>query len=169
MSDPNNPGNPYDPNQPNDPNQPPAYGQYDQNQYGQGQPGQGQYGQGQYGQGQPGYGQPGYGQPGYGQPGYGAYGAQPVQDHPQATTILVLGVLSLICCQILGPVAWIMGKKAVAEIDATPGRYAGRDKANIGKILGIIGTVLLVLSIVFSLIYFVAIAGMIASDTGTSY
>ncbi|MBE7325399.1 DUF4190 domain-containing protein [Nocardioides sp. Y6] len=141
MSDPNSPGNP------SDPNQPPNYGQY----------GGGQYGGGQYGGGQPG----GYG----GQPG--GYGGQPVQDHPQATTILVLGILSLICCQILGPVAWIMGKKAVAEIDATPGRYSGRDKANIGKILGIIGTVLLVLSILFSIIYFVAIAGMIASDTST--
>ena len=46
---------------------------------------------------------------------------------------------------MLSPFAWAIGAKAVREIDATPGRYGGRDQANAGKIMGIIGTVLLVL------------------------
>ena len=41
------------------------------------------------------------------------------------------------------------------EIDANPGRYSGRDKANAGKIMGIIGTFFLVIGIV-------AIIGIIA-------
>ena len=140
--------NPYgqDPDQ-NPYGQQPGQDPYGQNQPGQNQPGQNPYGQNPYGQpayGQPAYNQPGYGQPGYGQPGYG-YGA-PVK-HPKSTTVLVLGILSLVCCGLLGPVAWVMGNTAVKEIDASPGRYEGRDTANIGRILGIIATVLLVLGI----------------------
>lgn len=66
-----------------------------------------------------------YGAPqpyGYAQP----YGYGPQQDHPQATTILVLGILSLVMCGILGPFAWSMGKKALAEIDASGGMIGGR-------------------------------------------
>lgn len=118
-----------DPNHPYDPEQPPNYNQY--------------------GSGQPQYGQPAYGQPGYGQP---AYGNQPVPNHPRAVTILVLGILSLVCCQILGPVAWVMGKNTVAEIDAHPGHWTGREMAKVGMILGIVGTGLLVLSAVVGLL-----------------
>ena len=32
--------------------------------------------------------------------------------------ILVLGILSLVLCQLLGPVAWILGKGDMAEIDS---------------------------------------------------
>ena len=46
--------------------------------------------------------------------GYGGY------EHPQGTTILVLGILSLVVCQLLGPVAWVMGNNAIAEIDRNP-------------------------------------------------
>ena len=48
---------------------------------------------------------------------------------------------------IVSPVAWVLGAKAVREIDASPGRYGGRDRAQAGKIMGIIGTVLLVLGV----------------------
>jgi hypothetical protein len=75
-----------------------------------------------------GYGPPGGGygqQPGYGPPaGYGGG----TTDHPQGTTILVLGILSLVICQLLGPVAWIMGNNAIKEIDASPSRYGNRGR-----------------------------------------
>ena len=32
-------------------------------------------------------------------------------NHPQAITILVLGILSLVACQVLGPFAWVMGNR----------------------------------------------------------
>ena len=41
-------------------------------------------------------------------------------QHPQGTTILVLGILSLVVCGILGPFAWSMGNKALREINADP-------------------------------------------------
>ncbi len=72
---------------------------------------------------------------------------------------MILGILALVCCQVLGPVAWIVGGKAVREIDASAGRLGGRGQAMAGKVLGIIGTVLMVLAIV----YFVLIIGLVVS------
>ena len=79
----------------------------------------------------------------------------PPQNHPQAITVLVLGICSLVLCQVLGPFAWSMGNKAVREIDASGGRVAGRDLANVGRILGIVATVLLVLGVLLVVVVFV--------------
>lgn len=70
-------------------------------------------------------------------------------DHPKGMTILILGILSLVCCSPLGIAAWLMGNNALKEIDAAPGQYSNRQIVQIGRILGIIGTVLLVLSIIW--------------------
>lgn len=82
------------------------------------------------------------------------YSGQGMQKHPRATTALVLGIVSLVfgfLCglgALLGPFAWVIGGKAVKEIDANPGVWAGRSEANTGRILGIIATVLLILSVI---------------------
>jgi hypothetical protein len=54
----------------------------------------------------------------------------------------VLGILSLICFGIiLGPIAWIMGQKAMREIDSEPSvTYTNRGSVNAGRICGIIAT-----------------------------
>ncbi len=134
-----------------EPPQGPGYvSQPGQPQYGQPQPGQPEYGQPQYGQpeyGQPQPGQPAYGQPQYGQPQYG--GAAPVNTQ-KATWALVLGILSLVCCGFLtGIPAIILGRNAKAELEA-----AGQSgsTANVGMILGIIGTALSILGLVFTLV-----------------
>jgi hypothetical protein len=84
---------------------------------------------------------------------YGApYGYR--REHPQGTTILVLGVCSLavgLACGVgllLGPVAWIMGNSAIAEIDRQPGVYSNRDAVQAGRICGIVASVLLGLIVV---------------------
>jgi len=147
----------------------------------QSQPGPGQAGPGQPGPGQPGPGQPGQEQPGYWQqqaqgqqqpypppPGYPAHGqVQYAPDHPKATTSLVLGILGVVLCQVIAPFAWSMGKRTLNEIDASQGRLGGRGAAQAGYVLGIVGTVLLGLSLVFILIY---VVGMVAffSTSGVS-
>lgn len=68
-------------------------------------------------------------------------------DHPQATTTLVLGILGLVLCQVLSPFAWIMGSRVVGEIDRSRGAYGGRGLANAGRICGIVGTWLIVITI----------------------
>lgn len=147
----------------------------------QSQPGPGQAGPGQPGPGQPGPGQPGQEQPGYWQQqaqgqqpsyppptGYPAHGqVQYAPDHPKATTSLVLGILGVVLCQVIAPFAWSMGKRTLNEIDASQGRLGGRGAAQAGYVLGIVGTVLLGLSLVFILIY---VVGMVAffSTSGVS-
>ena len=66
----------------------------------------------------------------------------------QATTILVLGILGLIICGVLAPVAWIMGKNELEAIDSGRRPPENRGTANAGKILGIIGTVLIGIGLV---------------------
>lgn len=74
-------------------------------------------------------------------------------DHPRGVMILVLGILSLVCCSPLGIVAWVMGNTALREIDAAPAQYRNRQVVQIGRILGIIGTVLLILSLLWVLFF----------------
>jgi hypothetical protein len=100
----------------------------------------------------------------YGAPYQAAYAGGQLPEHPSATTAMVLGIIGLVgivlclgLTLVLSPAAWVVGAKAVREIDASPGRYGARDRAQAGKIMGIIGTVLLVLG-VLAIIALVAIA-----------
>lgn len=78
------------------------------------------------------------------------------ENAPNAVTSMVLGILSIVICSPLGPFAWNMGAKAEKAVDASGGRLGGRGLATAGKITGIIGTVLLVLGILFLLLVVVA-------------
>ena len=75
-------------------------------------------------------------------------------EHPQATTILILGILGIVAAGILGPIAWYMGNKAMRE--CASGMYAVTDQLKAGRILGIIGTVLLIVGAVGAIIALVA-------------
>ena len=151
-------------NYPNDPNQPdfggekpqdgsgyPQYGAPQGGQYGAPQEG-GQYGNppqgGQYGA-QP-YGSPQYGAPQPGSP----YGGAPASagEHSKATLIMVLGIVSIVCCGLFtGIPAIIMGRQAMAEIDSSGGAVGGRGKVKAGFICGIIGTVWSILGLIVRL------------------
>lgn len=94
-----------------------------------------------------------YSQPAPGhQPYYGAPQYYAAPDHPKATTAMVLGIVSVVCCQLTGPFAWVIGSNAVKEIDASRGQLGGRGQAMAGKVLGIIGTVLLVLAVLYVIV-----------------
>lgn len=84
----------------------------------------------------------------YGQPPFAGF-AQP--DHQQAVLVLVLGILGLVLCQLISPVAWVMGNRVVAEIDASNGQIGGRGTANAGRICGIVGTMLIILGFVVTI------------------
>ena len=96
-------------------------------------------------------------------PGYG-YAAP---EHPKATTSMVLGILGVVLCQVIAPFAWVMGKRTVAEIDASGGRLAGRGQAQAGYILGIIGTVLLIVSVVFVIVYLLIILAVVGGTAAS--
>ncbi len=80
---------------------------------------------------------------------------QPPPNHPQSNTVLILGILGLVVCQILGPFAWTMGNRVLAEIDASGGQVGGRETANVGRILGIVSTVLLGLGVLMVALFLV--------------
>jgi uncharacterized membrane protein YjgN (DUF898 family) len=75
-------------------------------------------------------------------------------EQSQATTILVMGILGLIICGILAPFAWVMGNKELTAIDSGLRSPENRSTANAGRILGIIGTVLLGIGLVVGVIFF---------------
>jgi hypothetical protein len=95
---------------------------------------------------------------------YGGYGGYGGREHPQGMTILVLGILSLVVCGLLGPVAWVMGNNALAEIDRNPMAYTNRSTVQAGRICGIVASCLLIVSVLFVVVILViATAG--ASST----
>jgi hypothetical protein len=65
-----------------------------------------------------------------------------------AVTSLVLGILGIVLCPLLGPVAWSLGRKGEQEIDRSGGAVGGRGMATAGKILGIVGTALILVVVV---------------------
>ncbi|MFF0544751.1 DUF4190 domain-containing protein [Nocardia thailandica] len=75
----------------------------------------------------------------------------PPPDHPKASTVLILGILGLAVCQVVAPFAWIMGRRTLAEIDASGGTLGGRSNAQIGYILGIVGSVFLIFGLLVTL------------------
>ncbi|MEI6034437.1 MAG: hypothetical protein WCS65_09185 [Verrucomicrobiae bacterium] len=65
----------------------------------------------------------------------------------RGTLVLVLGILGLILCQPVGIAAWIMGSSDLKQIAAGTMNPEGKSLTQVGKILGIIATVLLILGI----------------------
>lgn len=89
-------------------------------------------------------------------------------ESSQAVTVLVLGILSLVVCGILGPIAWKLGNDELAAIAA--GRRSGENlgMAQAGRICGIVGTCLLALGVLF-LFFWLALVGLgIAGAIGES-
>ncbi len=135
---------------------PPAYpssgdqygGQYG-GQYGAPPPPQGGYGS---------YGGASYGTSGFGMAGYGA------QTHGTATTALILGILSLVCCGLLGIPAYILGRRAEREIQASGGRLTGEGLAQAGWLLGVVSIVLMILGLLF---FAIAMGGSLTVNSGS--
>jgi hypothetical protein len=67
---------------------------------------------------------------------------------PNATTILVLGILSIVLCQPLGIAALIMGNNSLRTYSQNPERYSEGSLSSVkaGRICGIIGICLMVLA-----------------------
>jgi hypothetical protein len=66
----------------------------------------------------------------------------------QSTLALVLGIISVFCCPILGPVALFIGNSSRQRVQASGGTLGGGGLATAGMILGIIGTIFLVFGVI---------------------
>ena len=65
------------------------------------------------------------------------------------TIALILGILGIVCCGLLAPIAWYIGSQELKAIAAGSAPAAGEGLAKAGMILGIIGSVLLVLTFIW--------------------
>lgn len=87
----------------------------------------------------------------YPQAPYGGY-APMNTEHPQAQTVLILGIVSLFVAP-LGFVAWYMGGKAKKQIAAgAPYRWGGG--LQIGYIIGMIVSILAIVGVVLWILMF---------------
>jgi hypothetical protein len=75
----------------------------------------------------------------------------------QASTALVISILGLVCCQVLGIVAWVMANNELEGIKTGKRNPANEGTANAARIIGIVSTVLLGVGVVLLLL---AVAGL---------
>jgi hypothetical protein len=75
--------------------------------------------------------------------------AVPAYQPSSASTVLVLGILSVVVCSLLGPIAWSYGNRELERISAGVADPSGHGAVAAGRVLGIIASVMLVLAVVF--------------------
>ncbi len=80
----------------------------------------------------------------------------------QAVWALVLGIVGLLMCQVLCPIAWWLGATELRNIRAGLSPTSGQGLATAGMILGIIGTLLLVLGCCGALFWWLFVIGALA-------
>ena len=85
---------------------------------------------------------------------------------PNATAILVLGILSIVICLITGIIALIMAKKEMALYEANPGMYSAASYSNVktGRICAIIGIVLQGIGILFYILFAIIFVSAIGAS-----
>ena len=87
------------------------------------------------------------------------------QKLPNATAVLVLGILSIVtcCCYglglILGIIAMVLAKKDVALYNISPQAYTNYSNLKTGRILAIIGIVLSVIYLIY-IVWLISVLGM---------
>ncbi|HIJ54135.1 MAG TPA: DUF4190 domain-containing protein [Planctomycetes bacterium] len=82
--------------------------------------------------------------------------AQPVTQQPlrshRGILILVLGILSIVCCFICGIITWVLANGDLKEMAAGRMDQTGRGLTKAGKICGIVGIVVQIVWIVLWLL-----------------
>jgi hypothetical protein len=114
----------------------------------------------------PNAGPPGQGSGGYSPAPYGQGYPPAAPDHPQGTTVLVLGIIGIVFT-ICAPIAWYLGSKALKEIRASGIHYANEQNIVVGRILGIIFTILAIVALVLTIIF--VIIAIAATSSGIRY
>ena len=108
--------------------------------------------------------QPQQNQPGQPMP-YGQSYPPVAMEHPQGTTVLVLGIVGIFV-PIVCFVAWFMGNKVQKEMRASGQSYSNEQNVNIGRILGIVFSILSIIGIVLSILWVIVVI-VLASSSGS--
>ncbi len=78
-------------------------------------------------------------------------------DRTNAGWALALSILGLVLCGVLAPVGMVMGRNELQRIDSGHGDLGARGMAQAAWIIGLIGTVILALGVLFLLILIVGV------------
>src|SRR5438132_2773493 len=81
-------------------------------------------------------------------------GRRRFQMEHRGAMVLTLGILSLVVCGFLGPVAWVMGNNDLAAMRAGRMDRSGEGLTQAGRILGIISSIMLILSCILVCLWF---------------
>ena len=81
----------------------------------------------------------------------------------RGTTVLVLGILGLVVCQVCGIIAWVMANKDLPKMEAGTMDPEGLGQTKAGKICGIISVILLAVIIVVYVLMFIVFGAAAAS------
>ena len=84
------------------------------------------------------------------------------REPSQAVLALVVAIVGLVAFQLVCPVAWVLANREIHAIDQGRRNPANRGMAVAAKIIGIIGSVLLVLGVLFVLL---VIASLFAASS----
>jgi hypothetical protein len=72
----------------------------------------------------------------------------------RGSTVLVYGILGIVVCQLLAIAAWRMGTDDLRDMEFGQMDPSGRDLTNAGRVLGMVGTGILIFQLVIILIVF---------------
>jgi len=86
------------------------------------------------------------------QPGMGYPQPMVRPDHPDSMTVLVISIIGIVGMFFMSPIAWYMGNKSLR--DCATGQYNAPMSLRAGRVLGIIGTIALFVSIVLGILLF---------------
>ena len=92
----------------------------------------------------------------------------PLKPH-RGVTVLVLGILGLVCCVICGIIAWVMGSSDLKEMKAGIMNAEGRGMTQAGMICGIISVILNILMIILQIAGFGILSFFAASQSASTY
>ena len=84
------------------------------------------------------------------------------EEH-RGTMILVLGLLGILVCAPLAIAAWVMGSGDLKKIKAGQMDPEGESSTRIGYILGIVGTVLMIITAIIVVIMIVFMGALAAN------
>jgi len=85
---------------------------------------------------------------------------------PNATAVLVLGILSIVVCFITGIIALVLANRDIALYNANPGTYSASSLSNIktGRICAIVGISLQLVGLIIYIIFIVAMFSAVATN-----
>ena len=72
----------------------------------------------------------------------------------RGSTVLVYGILGIVVCQLLAIAAWRMGTDDLRDMEFGRMDPSGRDLTKAGRILGMVGTGILIFQLAIMLIVF---------------